>query len=114
MINDSKLTPEESNAIFERMMEKKRKTDKEICKKRKENYKKILEENTHVPCLNKRKLKKGKETEDFKTLTSRIDEIIEIRREKREEAKRKRFHKEKEEMRRECTFTPNINRRDGR
>lgn len=95
------------------MMEKKRRTDEEICKKRKENCKKILEENTHVPCINKRKGKKGKETpgEDIKSLTMRIDEIIEGRREKREEAKKRLFDQEKQEMQKECTFTPNINKK---
>lgn len=106
IVKNSKMTKEESDALFERLMYQEEKAKEKLTNQRKETMMEEIKRNTHKPSINGNPYHS---TSNFKSISERTDEIMKKREDKINEAKKKHFLNVEEEIEKECTFKPHIN-----
>jgi len=100
---EKKITKTQSDAIYQRMMN----YEKEKLR-RKEKIKRESLKNEILNCTHKPKVHKGRGR--GMELVDRVNEIIEMRQQKINSIKYEERRKIENEMKMQCTFTPEINK----
>lgn len=104
----AKMTPHKSKEFYNRLMSFNNKKGEKLTKMKMEKMREDSKIFTHAPKINTRsKDSKGK----TKDLIDRMEEILDQRQKKLRKKKMDKVRKKEMEIRMNCTFTPEINRR---
>lgn len=103
----SKLSIQESNAIYNRLMEHQGKKKTRIAQVKKMYKTRQYSECTYQPKINK----SSKKITQRKNISNRVNEILEKREKKRELMKRREQKSKEIHLMENCTFAPKINRK---
>lgn len=106
----NKLSLQESNAIYKRLMKTKDKSLSKIAKVKRMYKQKQFEECTYQPKINKSSSKLVVK-KNRKNLSNRINEILEERERKRERIRLEKDQSKEMDLIKNCTFTPKINKK---
>jgi hypothetical protein len=109
MKKKSKMTKQDSDALYNRLMERQGKKRERIAKVKRKYKQEQYMECTYKPKINKRKNGQRK----MKGISKRVDEILNFREKKKEELKKRRLDREQDELK-NCTFKPKINKKKRR
>lgn len=109
----NKLSLEESNAIYKRLMKTKDKSMSKIARVKKMYKRKEFEECTYQPKIN-RSSSKLVVKKNRKNLSNRINDILEEREKKRQKIRKEKDINKERDIIENCTFTPKINRKRSR
>ena len=101
---EKKITKTQSDALYNRMMSYEREKNRKKERIKRESIHNDILNCTHQPKILR---KRGRGME----LVDRVNEIIELRQQKIQNIKLEEQKKFEKEMKKECTFTPTINKK---